>query len=732
MVSNSGPVYANQSLQERAASLLSDAFDSTENPAPTVLWWDRGGHLRDVLRDARKSLNGVEWREAEGLPLSLRRHATEDENVPALWYVPEAKNGREWFRDIEVAEGEIETDIVGLSADIYGVARWELTAGEGASSATAEIAPILKEELTRQHRPSLDELKEELLTGGHGSPFKRLLVTDWGETSDPSTLEQLRSQLREEGVPEISDDDGPSELAKRCRRWVVALWLQEGGVDSNRFPEAYRSSSSLHPPQQRLRERMEDADGRSTERIYLFERWWPDVIDLVDEVAELASCPVDGSLDARLWEEWAKLLQAGEPEAAEALARRRSQGLAEVYPSGTDGDPVHLQSWKQAVDVAELAGLYETLASEIEIADYVEVYCREEEGAWRVDAAVRRLVVGGEPERALPGWSSGSEALASLREEMTATRYLDHLEQLAGRMEEAVADGSYFRQSNCVTRFWSADHHKEDLAAGEEVALIFVDGLRFDLAHELADRLRSALAGESDDGAGEREAQSWSVSTSRWRATVPSETEPGMGALLPGSTTALSVDVANRKLRARRSQRYLTAAYRQELLEAEGFTVTREWDGDWGGGQTAFLDSDIDDGGEVGLDRIEEHLSGCVGALAEKVGERLRQGRWKKAFVVTDHGFVLLPPDSGMEALEPPADADAVTRRYAAPAGKDDGPGIRLEPDTPGLGYLDTSLRVLLQPQQRFSKQGLSDRRYFHGGLTPQESLLLFLEIERS
>jgi hypothetical protein len=733
-VQTSGPVHARQSLQERAASLLSDAFESTENPAPTVVWWDRGGHLREVLREACSSLDGVRWREASGLPLSLRRYTPEDADVAAVWYVPEAKNGRRWFKDLEETGGEIEYDIVGLAADVYGVARWELSAAEAPSSTMAEIAPILEEELTRPHRPSLDELKEELLTRGHGSPFERLLITDWGQTSDPSTLDQLRSQLRDEGVPDISEDDGPAKLAERCRRWVVALWLQEAGVDPDRFPDGYRADSSLHTPQQRLRDRMREADGRRTERLYLHERWWPDVVDSLKDPVRVASCPVDGSLDARLWEEWAELLEAGESEAAVTLARTRSDALAHVYPSDSDDGVVHRQCWDQAVDIAEVAGLYETLADALELEPPTEVYCREEDGAWRVDAAVRRLVVGGEPERRPPDWSPGSEVLGTWRAEMTGARYLSHLQQLADRTQEAVADGSFFQETECVTGFWSADHHKGDLAAGQEVALIVVDGLRFDLAHELAGRLRSDLG--PDDGGdgveGREEAQSWSVRTSRWRATVPSETEPGMGALLPGSTKALFVDVADGKLRARRSQRYLTADYRAELLEEEGLTVTRDWKDDWRGGRTAFLDSDIDQGGEAGFDRIEEHLDDCVDDLADRIAARLRQGGWEKAFVVTDHGFVLLPPGFGMEALDPPDEAEAVTRRYAAPAGRDEGYGVRLEPGAPGLEYLETSLRVLVHPQQRFSKRGLPDRRYFHGGLSPQESLLLFLEIERT
>jgi len=160
--------------------------------------------------------------------------------------------------------------------------------------------------------------------------------------------------------------------------------------------------------------------------------------------------------------------------------------------------------------------------------------------------------------------------------------------------------------------------------------------------------------------------------------------------------------------------------------------VTRDWNEKWQAARVAFIDSDIDKGGEAEIEDIEEHLTRRVEKVAQKIADRLRQGGWSRAFVVTDHGFILLPPAASMEGLKPPEDAEAVSFRCAAPAGKGEGPGVRLDAGRPGLDYLETSVRVLLKPQQRFTKQGLSDRRYFHGGLSLQESLLLFLEIEKS
>lgn len=727
-----GPVHAQQSLGERAVSILSDAINYTENPAPTILWWDPGGFLEDVLRQACKELDRPAWRKAEGLPLSLRRHVAEEDDRPAVWYVPEGKDDRDWFRDVAATGAEIEKDIFALSAELYGVPRWDLANVVGTDSLDPETASILKDELTGRRRPTLDQLQEEFLTGGQGRPLDRLLIADWGQELEPAVLDQLRDQLREAGVPEVDEAEDVNALADRARRWAVAVWLQEAGLDPSSFPEAYRADTpKAQEAYHRLRDRMQGADAGRTEQIYLGRPWWPDVIESVDNPTPLVGCPVEGALDARLWDAWGERLEADDFENASALAERRVKGLEEVYKRSARTSSTFLRCWEQASDVAELGALSERVAANLDRDDPVEVYAREEDGAWRIDAAVRRLVVAGRPETDLPDEHPGRETLPTWREKMVGSRYLDHLRVLAERIREAVAEGSFFTETECVTRFWSKSYHREELAAGEEVALFFLDGLRLDLAYELAEHLREAL-GPDGDAPSDGEGRGWSVRTSRWRATVPSETEPGMGALLPGSTTAFSVDLVKGNLRAQRNQQTLSTTQREGVLQREGWSVTRDWDKQWQAARVAFIDSDIDKGGEAEIAEIEEHLSRRVDTLAENIADRLRQGGWSKAFVVTDHGFVLLPEGKSMEGIKPPDSAEAVSLRCAAPAGQGEGPGVRLEAGLPGLDYLETSVRVLLEPQQRFTKRGLSDRRYFHGGLLPQESILLFLEIEKS
>jgi hypothetical protein len=145
----------------------------------------------------------------------------------------------------------------------------------------------------------------------------------------------------------------------------------------------------------------------------------------------------------------------------------------------------------------------------------------------------------------------------------------------------------------------------------------------------------------------------------------------------------------------------------------------------------AYYSKEIDDYGEASMADIEKRLAERVETLAENIFDRIKQGSYNRAYVATDHGFVLLPEDAQFEDLPPP-EGDVKRRRVAAENLPEDGPGVVLTGErSPELfSYLSTPVRVLLDPQHRFKKQGIPDSRYYHGGALPQECILCFLKIE--
>lgn len=57
--------------------------------------------------------------------------------------------------------------------------------------------------------------------------------------------------------------------------------------------------------------------------------------------------------------------------------------------------------------------------------------------------------------------------------------------------------------------------------------------------------------------------------------------------------------------------------------------------------------------------------------------------------------------------------------------------GGRVTGQTPGTEYLNKSVRLLVKPRQYNSKSGLTDARYYHGGILPRECMLNFHRIEK-
>ena len=145
--------------------------------------------------------------------------------------------------------------------------------------------------------------------------------------------------------------------------------------------------------------------------------------------------------------------------------------------------------------------------------------------------------------------------------------------------------------------------------------------------------------------------------------------------------------------------------------------------------RVAYYKNDLDDIGEKELSDLEAMLARRVDSLAEFIGTKLEQGEWDQAYVLTDHGFVLLPENASPERISRPTEASDSGRRWIAGEDVDeDSPGVLLDTSA-RLGYLDANVSILASPLKRFRKQGLGDARFYHGGLLPQEFVLNFISI---
>ena len=717
---------AQQSLQEKARAQLKAAFDAVPGPRRRVLWWDAGGHLRTVVKDACDAL-GIPFVPQEH-PLAFRAWVAEqgpapdDEPDRVVWYMPEAQYGRDWFRDVEAMGGVIKKSIDHLAAELYGIYPWQLRPWESENTISQSVADILKDQLCGQNRPRLQRLHASILLGDESRPVEYILREGWERLPDSQdVLEKIRLLLEDEHVPDLNAGDDPETVVTKVRRWAVAGWLKNEGVPAEAFPDPI-AGSKLGYGYRRLKSVLQTDVQTGTLATHQQE-YWPDVIAQLDDPWIASACPVDGALEARLWRSWLCDFDEGAYPQCQKRAHARTEALREATKRNREQvgkeSPSWIRAWRQAASLAELAHRYETWDSRD--APIHALYADREDGSWHIDAAVRRIIVSGTPEDDLPSEHPARSALAHHRQALVSDRYLQYLRSMAEKMKVTLESGQLLDDSfRSSTTFWS--DHSEALAAGNEAILFYLDALRLDLARDLADRLKELAHADGDVDLNVRESLRLGV--------LPSETAFGMAAVLPGRPRAFEVKMVGDKLRALRSGRTLNTTQRVNLLNNEGWAVAPKNPSAWSNPLVAYTDTELDDIGETDLAGIEKKLAERVEELADLIFKKMRQGNWTRAYVVTDHGFVLLPEQTTFEGLTPSA-GEIKRRRVAGEELEEQGPGILLTREQiPDLSYLASPVRILLDPQHRFEKQGISDTRYYHGGALPQECILNFLTIE--
>ena len=715
---------ATQSLPDAAKDTIRREFDRAESDDPIVLWWDDGNYLEDIIQQACADL-GVHLKIAEETPLELRANPVDGEQV---WYVPyikdpeDAEGDYDWFRDVEHTGSEVELSIEDLTVRAFGseqLQAWELKTATEADDPEKrrEIARILHDQLTGGQRPTLEQLRTQIVTGGYTDPVAFILENGWGDIDDdPQTVEQMTDLLTGEGVDAVAGETEPTGIVTQTRRWAVAEWLIHAGAEPDLFPSEFRAETAGSWDLPSLKSVLNKTG--HPERIadeYLANEVWPEIVDRLDDAWGRVDCAVDAALECRLWEEWHADFEAGNYATCRDHATERHETLQTEYGDANEWT----QTWEQAAEVARLAHRLDTW-DEQATDDVVSLYADDDEGTWQIDNAVLNLVVSGEPETNLPNDHPATETLADLRTQLQS-EYVTYLEDLGDLVTETVEAGAPFVEEDHAYQFFTKE--SAGLESGQSVALFVIDALRLDLARRLADELREHVATLPAD------APEFAIEESVWVGTLPSETEFGKAAVTPGDVQMFDISLVDGDLQALRNNRRVTPNRRESLLDGDGWTVTRDEDDGWQSTRVAYYKNDLDDIGEKELSDLEELLARRVETLADFIGEKLEQGEWDQAYILTDHGFVLLPHQFTPERIDRPPEASDSSRRWIAGADVDeDSPGVLLD-SSARLGYLDANVSILASPLKRFRKQGLGDARFYHGGLLPQEFVLNFISI---
>jgi hypothetical protein len=682
---------AEKNLQEKAEELIADKIDLTQ-PSPTLIWWDRKGFLEPVVEEAAENMD-IDFVQAEKSPLELRKNGFSGK--PEVWYVPQAKEGREWFEDVNSIGGEMEYAVHELAAELYD----DLIAVElcepGNFNRLDEIGELLVTELTGSSLPTSDRLFSKVYTQ-EGDLIEYILKVGWEGVEDDERKQKIVEALSGD-IGTVSSSDDPQSALEKTRKWFVAKWLVESGLDKKELPEDYRKVDQL-----KVKNKLKLLLETNPELDSYVQDFWPELMDNIN-VWDLVECPVEGSLEKKLWRSWKDLISEEEFEEAQKRASDRYKYLKNYY--GKTSDLVLV--WEISESIACLADHIESW-EDVSGEDIFEKYS-EDDGLWRIDRAARKLQSLNNPSLRID--HPAENILPEIRQKWMAQYYNDYLSDLADYTEKDLSNGSLFGDHQHAFQFW--EDKEEELQREGSKAIFYIDALRFDLAKELAERLN--------------ELEEFEVEEESRIGCLPSATKFGMNTLIPGSSRSFSLKLED-KLTPYKNRTKIHSTKRKEELRQNGWHEATSYNGDWNHPKTFIFDQELDEYGEESLDDIENKIDRRLETIKEQIKQKLETGGYDKAFIVTDHGFMLMPEDYKAEKISPSDNAVDVNRRWCA--GNDLEPKNGVELDKDDLNYLQSPITLLVNPHQRYRNQGVSDKRYFHGGGMPQEFILNFIKLE--
>lgn len=305
-----------------------------------------------------------------------------------------------------------------------------------------------------------------------------------------------------------------------------------------------------------------------------------------------------------------------------------------------------------------------------------------QEGAWRVDGAALKALA------AVQAKVDVDAVSAALR-----AAYLPWLEEVAERFQEVVkAQGGLSP---------GAPAAKVD-AAG--LCTVFVDGLRYDVAHQLQTML--GLVGTASLSADWTSIPSVTASGKAWASPVAhavagKKTDEDFQPSLVADGKPLSTHNLRR------------------LLEEHGVQVLSRHDAGDPSGRAWVECGDLDHyGHEHGL-RLARDMAGQLGQIVERLLE-LKEAGWARFRIVTDHGWLLVP--GGLPKTEL-LKHEAQTGWGRCAVLKDTSHGTPL---TFGWDWC-RDVQIAMAPG---ISSFIAGAEYAHGGLTLQECLVPVLDVQ--
>jgi len=262
-----------------------------------------------------------------------------------------------------------------------------------------------------------------------------------------------------------------------------------------------------------------------------------------------------------------------------------------------------------ALALRPLAILSEITANSLTAGSIKDLATGYSNAGWKADAAVLQALSFVEKE---DDFKAVTIAIRSI--------YLPWVEDSARYLQKEVDHSGYPARKVSSKKTQSADD-------GE--CILFVDGLRYDLAEQLSELLAKQgykIAGEAT-----------------WTA-LPSVTGTGKPAVSPvlefiegeGANTDFEPSV-------KETGQSLKGGYHlKKLLKANGWIVLEKSESGDGKGRAWCEFGNIDHEGHARGWKLSKFITGLLSEISDRVGQLLTAG-WKTVRIVTDHGWLLLP-----------------------------------------------------------------------------------------
>ena len=647
-----------------------------------VLWTDHDAQWQPVIAPLRRLLPQL---------LCLGEHEPEQRSGPAIWLRSVIDRA---LREIELPEDA--TPIVYLP----GVSRQELRAVQECPDRLKPLVELQYRGVCWTQKNGKDWTIEAFLVseeGGLGLDVARDAATRramLGALTELATtsVDRLRGKhLEAEDFDKLFSDDPAKDLLL----WMSDPDAVKSGWSDGRwtaFKSRCKADFKLDP----------DRDGEldGAERLGKREGPWATVWERFTESPVLyPGLPelLRRAMPHELFVEpssWPQSNEKGEETLRQALLGLEKSTPAEARAQVLELEKLHgpRRGWVWAKlgqaplahALGHLARLVEVAATTLGGASLAEMATLYSDGAWEADAAALAAAAAVKSNADAQALSKALDAVYRPWLESAAL----HLQTLAEKDPLPGHDGQT----------------PEDLLVGPGGAVLFADGLRFDVSQRLVSRMR-------DKG--------WTATLSTRWAGLPTVTATAKPAVSPVSQSIKGLSLGEDFLPVTAGgEQSLTTDRFRKLLASSGYQYLRADETGDPAGRGWTENGELDKLGHSLQSKLAGRIEEQVELLLERI-EVLLEAGWQEVRVVTDHGWLWLP--GGLPKADLPKYLTA--SRWARCAAIKGGSTVSV----PTVRWhWNAHERVAVAPGISCFNAG---NEYAHGGLSLQESLVPVIRV---